>query len=65
MRRVGRIAVALLAALAVAAVAAVAARDAVYWERPLPGVTLVQVDLGQTVQVAVDDETYDVRPERR
>ena len=63
MRRVGRIAVALLAALAVAAVAAVAARDAVYWEKPLPGVTLVQADLGQTVHVVVDEETYDVRPE--
>ena len=40
VRRIGLIAVADLAALAVAAVAAVAARDAVYWEKPLPGVTV-------------------------
>jgi hypothetical protein len=38
MRRLGVIAVATLAALGGAAVAAIAARDAVYWERPLPGV---------------------------
>jgi vancomycin resistance protein YoaR len=51
-----------LAALAVAAVAAVAARDAVYWQKPLPGVTLSEVDLGQTIQVVVDEKTYDVQP---
>ncbi len=54
--------VALLAALAVAAVAAVAARDAVYWEKPLPGVTLAQVDLTRPIKVVVDDKTYDVQP---
>ena len=56
------IAVAVLAALAVAAVAAIAARDAVYWEKPLPGVALSEVDLERTIQVVVDEETYDVRP---
>ena len=45
VRRVRVIAVAVLAALAVAAVAAIAARDAVYWEKPLPGVALSEVDL--------------------
>jgi vancomycin resistance protein YoaR len=59
---VGLIAVAALAALAGAAVTAVAVRDAVYWEKPLPGVTLAQVDLDRSVQVVVDGETYDVRP---
>jgi vancomycin resistance protein YoaR len=62
MRRLGVIAVALLAALAGAAAAAIAARDAVYWERPLPGVELRQVDLEQPIAVAVNGETYDVRP---
>ncbi len=58
----GLIAVAALAALAGAAVTAVAVRDAVYWEKPLPGVALAQVDLDRNVQVVVDGETYDVRP---
>ena len=58
----GLIAAGFLAALAVAAVAAVAIRDAVYWEKPLPGVTLSEVELERTIQVVVDDETYDVRP---
>jgi len=59
---VGLITVAVLAALAGAAVTAVAVRDAVYWEKPLPGVALAQADLGRTVSVVVDDETYDVQP---
>ena len=58
----GLIAAGFLAALAGAAVAAVAVRDAVYWEKPLPGVELSQVDLGRTVQVVVAERTYDVRP---
>ena len=62
VRRVGRMTVALLAALAVAAAAAVAARDAVYWEKPLPGVTLAQVDLTRPIEVVVDDKTYAVQP---
>jgi vancomycin resistance protein YoaR len=59
---VGLIAVAVLAALAGAAVTAVAVRDAVYWEKPLPGVALTEVDLDRSVQVVVGDKTYDVRP---
>ena len=59
----GLIAVSLLAALAGAAVTAVAVRDAVYWEKPLPGVALADVDLGRSVRVVVDGENYDVRPE--
>ncbi len=33
-----------------------------YWEKPLPGVTLAQVDLARPIEVSVDGETYDVRP---
>jgi vancomycin resistance protein YoaR len=62
VRRAGLIVVAVLAALAAAAVTAVAVRDAVYWEKPLPGVALAQVDLAQTIQVVVADKTYNVRP---
>ena len=62
VRRVGLIVVSSLAALAVAAVAAVAARDAVYWQKPLPGVTLSEVDLERTIQVVVDKKTYEVQP---
>ncbi|MDX6398492.1 MAG: hypothetical protein QOJ43_1900, partial [Gaiellaceae bacterium] len=39
------------------------ARDAVYWERPLPGAALRQVELARTVRVVVDTRTYAVRPE--
>jgi vancomycin resistance protein YoaR len=62
MRRLGVIAAAVLAALAGAAVAAVAARDAVYWERPLPGVELREAHLAEPVAVEVGGRTYDVRP---
>ena len=62
MRRVLLIAAGFLSALAVAAVAAVAIRDAVYWEKPLPGVTLSEVELDRTIQVIVDGKSYDVRP---
>ena len=33
-----------------------------YWEKPLPGVTLARVDLARPIEVVVDDDTYDVRP---
>jgi vancomycin resistance protein YoaR len=62
VRRIRGIALATLAGLAGAAVAAIAARDAVYWERPLPGATLRQVDLDRTVRVVVDGKAYTVRP---
>ena len=62
MRRIGVIFALVLAGLAGAAVAAVAARDAQYWERPLPGVELRGADLGRPVSVAVGGKTYDVRP---
>jgi vancomycin resistance protein YoaR len=61
VRRLGLIAAACFAALAGAAVAAVAARDAAYWEKPLPGVELSGVDLARTLQVVVGEEAYDVR----
>jgi vancomycin resistance protein YoaR len=62
MRRIGLIAAVTVAALAGAAVAAVAARDAVYWERPLPGVSLRQVELSRPVRVVVGGTTSAVRP---
>jgi vancomycin resistance protein YoaR len=60
VRRLGLIAVATLAALAGAAIAAVAARDAVYWERPLPGVVVRNVALSDGVQVSVGGKPYSV-----
>ena len=63
MRRAGFITVVVLACLAGAAVAAVAARDAYYWDRPLPGVELREAQLQTPVRVVVGEETYDVRPD--
>jgi vancomycin resistance protein YoaR len=48
--------------MAGAAVAGVVVRDAVYWERPLPGVELRETNLARTVAVSVGAKTYDVRP---
>jgi hypothetical protein len=62
MRRIGLIAVAMLVGAAAAAAAAVAARDALYWEKPLPGVALRQVELDRPVEVRVADERYAVAP---
>ena len=62
MRRIGIIVAAIVAGLAGAAAAGVAIRDAVYWERPLPGVHLRDVDLAPPVAVVVAGNTYDVRP---
>jgi vancomycin resistance protein YoaR len=62
MRRIGLIAVATLAALAGAAVAAVAVRDAVYWERPLPGAALREVALDRGIEVRVGGERHAVDP---
>jgi vancomycin resistance protein YoaR len=44
-----------------AGAATVAARDAVYWDRPLPGVEQRETDLDRTVSVTVGGESYDVR----
>src|SRR4051812_24128081 len=62
MRRIGLIAVAILAGLAGAAVAAVAVRDAVYWERPLPGVRVRSVALDRPIEVRVGGERTTVDP---
>jgi vancomycin resistance protein YoaR len=62
MRRVGLITAAVLAGLAGAAVAAVGARDAYYWDRPLPGAQLRDAELERPVRVTVGGKTYDVRP---
>ena len=62
MRRVGLITAAVLACLAGAAGAAVAARDAYYWDRPLPGVELREAQLQTPVRVVVGGKTYEVEP---
>ncbi len=56
------IAAATVAGLAGAGVAAVAARDAVYWERPLPGVDVRDVALAKPIEVRVGDDFYNVEP---
>ncbi len=62
MRRIRLIAVLTFAALAGAAVAVVAARDAVYWERPLPGVAVREVQLAGGIEVRVAGKPYSVDP---
>ena len=62
VRRLGVIAASALAIVAVAAVAAVGARDAYYWDRPLPGVELREARLQTPVRVVVGDREYHVRP---
>ena len=62
MSRLPVIVAATLAGLAGAGVAAVAARDAVYWERPLPGVSVREVALAQPIEVRVGDDFYNVEP---
>ncbi len=62
MRRLGVIAAATLAGLAGAGAAAVAVRDAVYWERPLPGVAVREVALAKPIEVRVGDDFYNVAP---
>ncbi len=52
-----------LAVLAVSTVAAVGARDAYYWDRPLPGVELREAQLQTPVRVVVGGKAYDVRPD--
>ena len=56
------IAASVVAVLGVCAVAAVGARDAYYWDRPLPGVELREAQLQTPVHVVVGGTTYDVRP---
>ena len=62
VRRLGVIAASALAIVAVAAVAAVGARDAYYWDRPLPGVELREAQLQTPVRVVVGDREYHVKP---
>ena len=62
MKRFGLILAGTAAAFAVAAVAAVSARDAVYWERPLPGVSVRQVALGEGIEVRVGGKRYALDP---
>ena len=62
MRRIAWIAAATLAGVAGAGAAAVAFRDAVYWERPLPGVAVREVALDRQLEVRIGDERYAVDP---
>ncbi len=62
VRRVGVITASVLAIAAVLAVAAVGARDAYYWDRPLPGVELREAGLQEPVRIVVGEREYDVRP---
>ncbi|MEO5575407.1 MAG: VanW family protein [Gaiellaceae bacterium] len=62
MRRLGVISAAVLACLAGAAVAAVGARDAYYWDRPLPGAELRGSELERPVSVTVGGTAAAVRP---
>ena len=62
VRRLGVIAASALAIVAVVVVAAVAARDAYYWDRPLPGAELRAARLQTPVRVAVGEREYHVKP---
>src|SRR5829696_1131428 len=62
MSRVGLITAAVVAGLIGVAVAAVGARDAYYWDRPLPGAEVRDADLDRAVNVMVDGKAYDVAP---
>ncbi len=62
MRRTAIVLALLLVAAAGLGAAGVAARDAVYWDRPLPGVVLREADLDRVVSVTVGDRAYPVRP---
>ena len=50
------------AALVLTAVSVVLVRDAIYWERPLPGVEVRAVHLARPVAVSVGSTVYKVRP---
>ena len=62
MRRTAIVLGLVLIAAAGLGVAGVAARDAVYWDRPLPGVELREADLDRVVTVTVGSRVYPVRP---
>ena len=62
MRKRGLIAAAVVVGVAGAAVGAVAARDAYYWDRPLPGAELRAAELDRPVTVTVGGTSHDVRP---
>ena len=62
VRRIRLIAALTFAALAGGAVAVVAARDAVYWEQPLPGVAVREVPLAAGIEVRVAGKPYSVDP---
>jgi vancomycin resistance protein YoaR len=61
VRRIAIVLVLVLVGAAGLGAAGVAARDAVYWDRPLPGVALRELDLDRVVSVTVGDHSYPVR----
>jgi len=63
VRRLGLVTAVVTAFLAAAAVVAIGARDAYYWDRPLPGAEVRTANLAQPVEVTVGGKTYDVRPD--
>ena len=62
MKRRTVIAAATLGTLAVVAAGALAARDAVYRDRPLPGVTVREVALDGRIEVRVGAARHELRP---
>jgi vancomycin resistance protein YoaR len=62
VRRIGVIVAAIVASLAGVAVAGVAIRDAVYWERPLPGVEVREISLADGIEVRVRGQRYALDP---
>jgi vancomycin resistance protein YoaR len=62
VKRTGVVIALVLALAGGAAAAGVAARDAVYWDQPLPGVELREADLDRVVSVTVGDRAHPVRP---
>ena len=62
MRRRSLIAAAVVATLAVTAGAALAARDALYWDEPLPGVTVREIALERPIDVRVGTGRYQLEP---
>jgi vancomycin resistance protein YoaR len=62
MKRRTVIVAATLASLAVVAAGALAARDAVHRDRPLPGVTVREVALGERIEVRVGAARHGLRP---
>jgi len=62
VRRIALYAAWVTAALLATAAAVVLARDAMYWDKPLPGVEVRALDLDRPIAVTVRGRSYTVRP---